>query len=239
VLGFGGRILTNTKETAKYFNSPQSDLYDKSKILYGLYFAKNIIKQKDSVYLVEGYTDVISMHQAGVENVVASSGTSLTENQTKLIKRFTDNVTVLYDGDAAGIKAALRGLDMAVEEGLNVQLVLLPDGQDPDSYVQETGADEFNNFVAKNKKDIILFRLELSLKEAGQDSVKKADLINEIAATLSKINKVEEFTKQQDYIKRCAELLKIDEAGLLTLVNKKIREKVVKENQLEKNQLEY
>jgi DNA primase len=238
VIGFGARILKKSEKAPKYINTPENEIYSKSKTLYGLYQARTAIGKSNECLLVEGYTDVVSLSQAGVENVVASSGTALTTEQLKLIKRFSKNLTIIYDGDAAGIKAALRGLDMAVEEGLNVQLVLLPDGQDPDSYVQETGAEEFNNFVAKNKKDIILFRLELSLKEAGQDSVKKADLINEIAATLSKINKVEEFTKQQDYIKRCAELLKIDEAGLLTLVNKKIREKVVKENQLEKSEAE-
>lgn len=179
----------------------------------------------DECYLIEGYTDVISLFQAGVENVVASSGTSLTEDQLKLIKRYTNNLTILYDGDSAGVKAALRGLDMAIEQGLNVHVVLLPDNHDPDSYVQEVGASGFAKYIQENKKDIILFKLEASLKEAKDDSVKKSELINEIAETLSKINKLEEFTKQQDYIRRCAQLLHIDEAGLVSLVNKKIREK--------------
>jgi DNA primase len=238
VIGFGARILKKSDKAPKYINTPENEIYSKSKTLYGLYQARTAIGKSNECLLVEGYTDVISLVQAGVENVVASSGTALTTDQLKLIKRFTPNLTILFDGDAAGIKAALRGLDMAVEEGLNVQLVLLPDGQDPDSYVLEYGADGLQQFIAQHKKDIILFRLELTLKEAGQDSVKKAELINEIAATLSKINKAEEFTKQQDYIKRCAQLLQIDEAGLLTLVNKKIREKVVKEKQFEKREAE-
>jgi DNA primase len=238
VIGFGARILKKSEKAPKYINTPENEIYSKSRTLYGLFQARTAIGKVNECLLVEGYTDVISLSQSGVENVVASSGTALTVEQLKLIKRFSKNLTIIYDGDAAGIKAALRGLDMAIEEGLNVQLVLLPDGQDPDSYVQEVGTDGFNDYITKNKKDIILFQLELTLKEAGQDSVKKAELINDIAATLSKINKAEEFTKQQDYIKRCAELLKIDEAGLLTLVNKKIREKVTKEKQIAQREAE-
>jgi DNA primase len=238
VIGFGARILKKSEKAPKYINTPENEIYSKSRTLYGLFQARTAIGKVNECLLVEGYTDVISLSQSGVENVVASSGTALTVEQLKLIKRFSKNLTIIYDGDAAGIKAALRGLDMAIEEGLNVQLVLLPDGQDPDSYVQEVGTDGFNDYIAKNKKDIILFQLELTLKEAGQDSVKKAELINDIAATLSKINKAEEFTKQQDYIKRCAELLKIDEAGLLVLVNKKIREKVTKEKQIAQRKAE-
>jgi DNA primase len=236
VIGFGARILKTNDKAPKYINTPENEIYSKSKTLYGLFQARTAISKANECLLVEGYTDVISLVQIGVENVVASSGTALTVDQLKLIKRFSTNLTILFDGDAAGIKAALRGLDMAVEEGLNVQLVLLPDGQDPDSYAQQNGAEGLNQFIAANKKDIILFRLELTLKEAGQDSVKKAELINEIAATLSKINKAEEFTKQQDYIKRCAQLLQIDEAGLLTLVNKKIRDKVIKEKQIDRQE---
>jgi DNA primase len=231
VIGFGARILKKNDKAPKYINTPENEIYNKSRTLYGLFQARTAIGKLDEVYLAEGYTDVISLHQAGVENVVASSGTSLTVEQLKLIKRYTKNLTIIYDGDAAGIKAALRGLDMAIEESLNVQLVLLPDGHDPDSYVQEAGASGFTDYVNANKKDIILFKLEISLKEADGDSVKKANLINEIADTISKINKVEEFTKQQDYINRCAQLLGIDESGLISLVNKKIREKIVKNNQ--------
>jgi DNA primase len=238
VIGFGARVLKTTEKAPKYINTQQNEIYDKSRTLYGLYQSRNALSKLNECYLVEGYTDVVSMHQNGVENVVASSGTALTMEQLRMIKRFTPNLTIIYDGDAAGIKAATRGLDMAIEEGLNVQLVLLPDGHDPDSFVTEKGAEGFNEFVSKNKKDIILFKLEITLKDAENDSVKKATLINEIAETLSKINKVEEFTKQQDYIKRCASLLKIDEGGLITLVNKKIREHVVKRDTLPKPEAE-
>jgi DNA primase len=238
VIGFGARILKSNDKAPKYINTPENEVYNKSKTLYGIYFAKATIAKLDECYLVEGYTDVISLHQSGIENVVASSGTSLTEEQLKLIKRFTKNITILYDGDAAGVKAALRGLDMAIEYGLNVKLVLLPDNHDPDSYVQNVGATAFTEYITKNKKDIILFKLEATLKEANDDTVKKAALINDIAETISKINKVEEFTKQQDYIRRCAQLLSIDEAGLINLVNKKIREKAVKNNFADKQELE-
>ncbi len=238
VLGFGARILKSNEKSPKYINTPENELYHKSKTLYGIYYSRGAISKQDECYLVEGYTDVISLHQAGVENVVASSGTSLTEEQLKLIKRLTSNLTILYDGDAAGIKAALRGLDMAIEQGLNVQVVLLPDNHDPDSYVKETGAAGFINYVSQNKKDIILFKLEASLKEANNDSLKKTALINDIAETLSKINKLEDFTKQDDYIRRCSQLLQIDEAGLISLVNKKIREKASKRDESNREELE-
>jgi DNA primase len=238
VIGFGARILKSNDKAPKYINTPENELYHKSKTLYGIYFSRTAISKVDEAYLVEGYTDVISLYQAGVENVVASSGTSLTEDQLKLIKRYTNNLTILYDGDAAGVKAALRGLDMAIEQGLNVQVVLLPDNHDPDSYVKATGAAGFTEYVAKNKKDIILFKLEASLKEAKDDSIKKTALINDIAETLSKINKLEDFTKQDDYIRRCSQLLQIDEAGLISLVNKKIREKAGKRDFADKEELD-
>ncbi len=236
IIGFGARILKNNEKSPKYINTPENEIYHKSKTLYGLYQSKNSITKQNECLLVEGYTDVISLHQAGVENVVASSGTSLTEEQLKLIKRFSNNLTILYDGDAAGIKAALRGLDMAIEQGLNVHVVLLPDNHDPDSYVTEIGADAFNKYIEQNKKDIIVFKLEVSLKEAQNDSIKKSALINEIAETLSKINRLEDFSKQQDYIRRCSQLLGIEEEGLISLVNKKIREKVVKKTQIEESE---
>jgi|688.fasta_scaffold27805_7 DNA primase len=238
IIGFGARILKSNEKAPKYINTPENEIYHKSKTLYGIFFSKTAISNRDECLLVEGYTDVISLHQAGVENVVASSGTSLTEEQLKLIKRYTKNLTILYDGDTAGIKAALRGLDMAIEQGLNVHVVLLPDNHDPDSYVQEVGTDTFQQYIQANKKDIILFKLEASLKEANQDSLKKTALINDIAETLSKIDKVEEFSKQQDYIRRCAQLLQIDEAGLVSLVNKRIREKIVKRDGIEKHEAE-
>jgi DNA primase len=226
VLGFGARILKSNDKAPKYINTPENEIYIKSKILYGSYFARQAIDKADECLLVEGYTDVLSLHQAGIENVVASGGTSLTPDQLRLIKKYTNNLTIIYDGDAAGVKAALRGLDLALEEGLNVKLVLIPDNDDPDSYVNKVGASAFTQFIQKNKKDVILFQLEVALKDAGNDSVKKSEVVNRMAETISKINKVEDFTKQQDYIKQCAEILKIEESGLHALVNKFIRDKI-------------
>jgi DNA primase len=226
VLGFGARILKSNDRAPKYINTPENEIYIKSKILYGSYFARQAIDKADECLLVEGYTDVISLHQAGIENVVASGGTSLTPDQLRLVKKYTNNLTIIYDGDAAGIKAALRGLDLALEEGLNVKLVLIPDKEDPDSYVNKVGPSVFKQFVEKNKKDFILFQLEVALKDAGNDSVKKADVVNRMAETIARINKAEDFTKQQDYIKQCSQILKIDESGLHALVNKFIRDRV-------------
>jgi len=226
VLGFGARILKTNDKAPKYINTPENEIYVKSKILYGSYFARMAIDKADECLLVEGYTDVISLHQSGIENVVASGGTSLTQDQLRLIRKYTNNLTIIYDGDAAGIKAALRGLDLALEEGLNVKLVLIPDKEDPDSYVNKVGASAFNEFVRSNKKDFILFQLEVALKDAGTDTTKKSEVVNSIAETISKINKAEDFTKQQDYIKQCSEILKIDESGLHALVNKFIRNKI-------------
>ena len=226
VLGFGARILKANDKAPKYINTPENEIYVKSKILYGSYFARTAIDKADECLLVEGYTDVVSLHQAGIENVVASGGTSLTVDQLRLIKKYTNNLTIIYDGDKAGVKAALRGLDLALEEGLNVKLVLIPDNEDPDSYVNNVGAAAFIEFVQKNKKDFILFQLELALKDIGDDPVKKSGLVNRIAESISRISKAEDFTKQQDYIKQSAGLLKVDEAGLHALVNKYIRDKV-------------
>ncbi|HYE67942.1 MAG TPA: DNA primase, partial [Anaerovoracaceae bacterium] len=229
IIGFGARIIGSSSKAPKYINTPENEIYVKSRILYGTYFARQAIDKFDECLLVEGYTDVISLHQAGIENVVASGGTSLTADQLRLVKKYTNNLTIIYDGDAAGVKAALRGLDMALEEGLNVKLVLIPDNEDPDSYVNKMGADKFRHFIESNKKDFILFQLEVWLKDAGTDSNKKAAIVNQIAETVSKVNRLEDFTKLQDYIKKCAELLKIDESGFNTLVNKFIRTKVTKE----------
>lgn len=232
ILGFGARILGAKSDRApKYINSPENEIYVKSRVLYGTYFARHAIDKQNECLLVEGYTDVISLHQAGVENVVASSGTSLTQDQLRLIKKYTNNLTILYDGDAAGVKAALRGLDMAIEEGLNVKLVLLPDKEDPDSYVQKIGAAAFREFIQEHKQDFVLFKLQLSMQEAGSDSTKKSQLVNEIAETISKIDKAEDFTRQQDYIRQCSQLLHIDEQGLIQLVNKFIRDRLVKREQ--------
>lgn len=228
IIGFGARIIGKNDKAPKYINTPENEIYVKSKILYGSYFARQAIDKNDECLLVEGYTDVISLHQAGIENVVASGGTSLTQDQLRLIKKYTSNLTIIYDGDNAGVKAALRGLDMALDEGLNVRLVLIPDKEDPDSYVNKVGVAAFKQFVAANKKDFILFQLELSLKDINNDTAKKAEVVNQIAETISRMNKLEDFTKKQDYIKKSAALLGIEEAGLLALVNKFTREKIAK-----------
>ncbi len=230
VLGFGARIIKKNDKAPKYINTPENEIYVKSKILYGTYFARMAIDKAKECLLVEGYTDVVSLHQAGVENVVASGGTSLTVDQLRLIKKYCDNLTIIYDGDGAGIKAALRGLDLALEERLNVKLVLIPDGEDPDSYVNKVGAEAFAKFVSENKKDFILFQLDIALKDAGTDSAKKATIVNQVAETISKINRAEDFTKRQDYVKQVAQVLKIDEAGLNTLVNKILRDRISKED---------
>ena len=229
ILGFGARILGKNDKAPKYINTPENEIYVKSKILYGSYFARQAIDKHDECLLVEGYTDVISLHQAGIENVVASGGTSLTQDQLRLVKKYTNNLTIIYDGDSAGVKAALRGLDMALEEGLNVKLVLIPDNEDPDSYVHKLGAGKFQEFIKANKKDFIIFQLEVSLQDAGSDTNKKADVVNQIAETISRLNKVEDFTKQRDYIRRSAEILKIEETGLNALVNKFIRQRISKQ----------
>ena len=229
ISGFGARLIRNNDKAPKYINTPENEIYVKSKILYGSHIARQAIDKAGECLLVEGYTDVLSLHQAGIENVVASGGTSLTPDQLRLIKKYTHNLTILYDGDPAGIKAALRGLDLALEEGLNVKLVLLPDQDDPDSYINKNGAASFTSFIRDNKKDFILFQLEYSLQEAGDDTHKRSQVVNRIAESIAKINKAEDFTKQQDYIHKTAELLKIDENGLHTLVNKYIREKLSKD----------
>jgi DNA primase len=229
VIGFGARIIARNDRAPKYINTPENEVYVKSRILYGSYFARQGIDRNNECLLVEGYTDVIALHQAGITNAVASGGTSLTTDQLRLIKKYTSNLTIIYDGDAAGIKAALRGLDLALEEGLNVRLVLLPDGDDPDSFVHKKGPDELRAFIEANRKDVILFQLEVALKEAGQDSQKKAALVSQIAESISRLNKAEDFTRQQDYIHRSSELLGIDEQGLTSLVNKIIRERISKD----------
>lgn len=229
ILGFGARIIKKNDKAPKYINTPENEIYVKSKILYGAYFARLAIDKADECLLVEGYTDVVSLHQAGVENVVASGGTSLTTDQLRLIKKYCNNLTIVYDGDGAGVKAALRGLDLALEERLNVKLVLIPDNEDPDSYVNKVGATAFKEFVAANKKDFILFQLEVALKDAGNDSAKKSAVVNQVAETIARINRAEDFTRRQDYIKQVSELLKIEETGMNALVNKIIRDKISKE----------
>jgi DNA primase len=229
IIGFGARIIRTNDRAPKYINTPENEIYVKSKILYGSWLARQSIDNQDECLLVEGYTDVISLHQAGIGNVVASGGTSLTVDQLRLVKKYTNHLTIIYDGDSAGIKAALRGLDMALEEGLDVKLVLIPDKEDPDSYVRKVGAAAFRDFIAANKKDFILFQLEVALKDAGGDSNKKAEVVNRMAETIARINKAEGFTRQQDYIRQCAEILRIEEAGMHTLVNKYIRDRVTRQ----------
>ena len=217
VIAFGARILKADKSQAKYLNSPETEVYHKSNVLYGIFQAKNSIRTKDVCYLVEGYTDVISLHQAGIENVVASSGTSLTVEQIRLIGRFTQNITVLYDGDTAGIKASLRGMDMILEEGLNVKLVVFPEGEDPDSYVQKIGSEAFVQHIHDSAKDFITFKAELSLKEAGDDPFKRAELIKDMVGSISKIS---DSIKRSVFFQKTANLMQIDEQLLISESNK-------------------
>lgn len=228
VVAFGGRVLKKTENTAKYVNSPESEIYHKSNELYGLYFAKNAIQRSDVCYLVEGYTDVISMHQSGVENVVASSGTSLTTGQIRLIHRFTSNIVVLYDGDAAGIKASIRGIDMLLEEGMNVEVVLLPDGEDPDSFSRSQDSSQFIDYINRHKTNFILFKTQLLLGEAGNDPIKKAALIGDIVESISKI---QDTIKQAIYIKECARQFDIREEVLIKEVSKRQKNRAVSASQ--------
>lgn len=217
VLGFGGRTLKTDKKTPKYVNSPESDVYHKSDVLYGLFFAKKAILESDNCYLVEGYADVISMHQAGVENVVSSSGTSLTQGQIRLISRYTKNVTILYDGDEAGIKASLRGTDMLLEEGLNVKVLLFPDGNDPDSYVQQFGSSAFSDYIAKNQQDFIFYKTHILLRDAGTDPIKRAGVIRDVVESIALIP---DQIKAAVFIRECSTLLDIEERILLSELNK-------------------
>lgn len=217
IVGFGGRILKNNEKTAKYVNSPESDIYHKSNELYGIFFAKQAIAKADKCFLVEGYTDVISMHQAGVENVVASSGTALTHGQIHMIHRITNNITLIYDGDAAGIKAAIRGVDLLLEEGMNIKIVLLPDGEDPDSFARKHNAFEFSVYLQKHETDFIRFKTKLLLNEAGDDPIKRAKLISEIIHSIAVIP---DNIVRSVYVKECSDLLDIKEQTLLNELNK-------------------
>ncbi|MGF7042760.1 DNA primase [Mucilaginibacter lappiensis] len=236
VIAFGGRTLKKDKNVPKYVNSPESEIYHKSNVLYGLYFAKKAIREEDNCYLVEGYADVLSVHQAGIENVVASSGTSLTVEQIKLISRFTKNITILYDGDAAGIKASLRGLDMILEEGLNVKVVSFPDGHDPDSYVRSVGTNAFKKHIEETKKDFILYKANLLLKDAGNDPIKKAGVIREIVESIARIP---DSIKASVFIKECSYILQIDERALLSELNKMRQAKAKKDGQQQQTNTRY
>ena len=218
VVAFGGRILKSGVKISKYFNSPESDIYHKSDELYGIYQAKRAIEKERRCYLVEGYTDVLSMHQSGIENVVASSGTALTHGQIRLIHRFTDNITVLYDGDAPGIKASLRGIDLLLQEGLNIKVVLLPDGEDPDSFSKSQSAESFTRYIKGHETDFIRFKTQLLLEDAGEDPIKRADIISNIVESISLIP---DAIVRSVYVQECSRLLQIDEQVLLSELNKR------------------
>ena len=226
VIAFGGRTLKTDKKIPKYVNSVESDIYHKSKVLYGLFQAKKAIRTEDNCYLAEGYADVLSVHQAGIENVVASSGTSLTAHQIALIGRFTKNVTILFDGDAAGIKASLRGLDMILEEGLNVKIVSFPDGHDPDSYMHHVGASAFKTYIETKREDFILYKARVLLAEAGTDPIKRAEIIKDIVESIAKIP---DEIKASVFVRESSRLLEIEERVLLTELNK-IRSANLKKN---------
>lgn len=227
VVAFGGRVLQTNAKAAKYVNSPESEIYHKSDHLYGLYFAKQAIMQKDRCILVEGYLDVISMYQAGIQNVVASSGTSLTTGQIRLIHRFTSNVTLLYDGDKAGIKASIRGIDMLLEEGMNINVVLLPEGEDPDSYAQSHSTEEVEDFIERNKVDFIKFKTNLLLDEVGEDPIKRAGLIGDVVKSIAV---VPNDILRSEYIKKCSDMLNVGEQ-LLVKETAKIRKARAEEAQ--------
>ncbi|HBZ20286.1 MAG TPA: DNA primase, partial [Bacteroidales bacterium] len=226
VLGFGGRVLKADPKSAKYLNSPESEIYHKSRIVYGIYQARKAITQEDKCYLVEGYTDVMSLHEADIENVVASSGTSLTQEQVRLIKRFTQNITILYDGDPAGIKASVRGIDLVLEEGMNVKIVLLPDGEDPDSYSKKVSNEEFKKYIKEKETDFIRFKTQLLLSESNNDPTMKANLIKDVVKSIAVIP---EAITRTVYIKECSIVLEVSEPVLYHEVNKLRQQKSFQE----------
>lgn len=228
VIGFGGRILQKDVKAPKYVNTPETEIYNKSKVLYGIYFAKQTIRREDECILVEGYTDVISLHQAGIEHVVATSGTSLTKDQIRLIKRYTPNVKIIFDGDPAGIKAALRGLDLLLEQDLNVKVVALPEGQDPDSYLQAVGVAAFRTYTEQEAKDFIIFKTDLLLSEVGDDPVKKTHAIKEIVNSLALIP---DPIKRSLYVRQCAQLVSVEEQLIVNEVNKVLAKLVSRQKQ--------
>jgi DNA primase len=213
ILGYGGRILINDKKAAKYLNSPESDIYHKSKVLYGLFYAKQTIAKEDNCFLVEGYTDVIQLHQAGIKNVVSSSGTALSSDQIRLINRLTNNITVLFDGDAAGVRASIRGIDLILEQGVNVKVCTFPDGEDPDSFAKSNTLEELTEYLNKNAKDFIQFKASLLVKESNNDPIKKAETIREIVNSIAKIP---DQIKREIYIQECARIMDISESVLFS-----------------------
>ena len=233
VLGFGGRILTNDKKQAKYLNSPESEIYHKSKVLYGIFFAKQAIAKADNCYLVEGYTDVIQMHQKGIENVVASSGTALTQDQIRLIHRLTPNITVLYDGDAAGLRASIRGVDLILEQGMNVKVCTFPDGDDPDSFARKTAYEDLVLYLENNATDFIRFKASLLMQEAQNDPIKKAETIRDMVESISKIP---DLIKQEVYVRECASIMDISEQVLFSTLAQILKKDFYEGQKVERKQ---
>ncbi|WET04435.1 DNA primase [Flavobacterium sp. YJ01] len=233
VLGFGGRILTNDKKAAKYLNSPESDIYHKSKVLYGIYHAKQAIAKQNNCYLVEGYTDVIQFSQTGIENVVASSGTALTPDQIRLINRLTRNITVLFDGDAAGLRASIRGIDLILEEGMNVRVCSFPDGEDPDSFARKNSHEDLVAYLENNSKDFIQFKASILMGEAKNDPIKKADLIRDMVTSISKIP---DRIQREVYIQECARIMDISEQVLTSTLAQLIQKDIAEANKKQKQE---
>ncbi|WP_350285111.1 DNA primase [uncultured Croceitalea sp.] len=233
VLGFGGRILTNDKKAAKYLNSPESDIYHKSKVLYGIYYAKQAIAKEDNCYLVEGYTDVIQMYQRGIENVVASSGTALTPEQIRLINRLTNNITVLFDGDAAGLRASLRGIDLILEQGMNVKVCTFPEGDDPDSFAKNNAYEDVILYLEENAKDFIQFKTSLLAEEAANDPIKRADTVRDIVNSIAKIP---DRIKKEIYIQECAKIMQISEEVLYNTLAQIDKKEVYEANKKQKQE---
>jgi len=233
VIAFAGRTLSKDKKTPKYINSPETDIYNKRKVLYGMYFAKQAIRKEDECIMVEGYTDVITLHQYGIENVVASSGTSLTVEQIGLVRRYTPNIKIIYDGDTAGVKAALRGLDLVLEQDMNVRLVLLPDGEDPDSYLKKVGIEAFRAYLKDHEEDFLFFKTNLLLKEAGDDPIRKSQVLKDIVNSIAKIP---DMIKKSLYLKKCSDMMGISEDILVAETNKAIKAHLKKNAQFNKNE---
>ena len=233
VLGFGGRILTNDKKQAKYLNSPESEIYHKSKVLYGIFFAKQAIAKADNCYLVEGYTDVIQMHQKGIENVVASSGTALTQDQIRLIHRLTPNITVLYDGDAAGLRASIRGVDLILEQGMNVKVCTFPDGDDPDSFARKTAYEDLVLYLESNATDFIRFKASLLMQEVQNDPIKKAETIRDMVESISKIP---DLIKREVYVRECATIMDISEQVLFSTLAQILKKDFYEGQKVERKQ---
>lgn len=232
VLGFGGRILTQDKKAAKYLNSPESEIYHKSKILYGIFHAKQAIVKADNCFLVEGYTDVIQLHQKGIENVVASSGTALTPDQIRLIHRLTNNITMLYDGDAAGLRASIRGVDLILEQGMNVKICTFPEGEDPDSFARKTAYEDLVLYLENNATDFIRFKASLLMQEAKNDPIKKAETIRDIVESISKIS---DLIKQEIYIRECASIMDISENVLFSTLSQITKKDLYQGQKVERN----